>query len=595
MSKNVKRIFFAVTLLTLLVAVSAVSANGVSDDTPIADSLQDNVVSDVTQTTSDDAVVAEQVSVTSSDNNVETTKNLEKEDKNLKKESITIDGITYTNIIENQEINENFQIRENTYINNSTFNKECNLYATNVFINNSVFNGFLSCDSGTVIFKNSQLNDGLWNMGAKIYVDDSNIIGNDFYIDEISMYGPGMIYSNNTALKESAQEVGIEVYELPYVGSMIFENTTITGEKTISSTGNITFINCILNAKITNEGNITLINSTLSSGNIYNNGFIIINDDCNIKDGYMISLDGNIIVNDTLAVYLYFIEGNHTFENKLINTAKLNVGNVTFINSTLNSTLNNEGNLFVYNCTLNSTIINMGMVVIADDVIFGEGFMYKGKYNGQLIMNNTKAVLTINNSILTVGKTTTLKVNVKTRQGENINNGKVTFKINGKTIKDSTGKVIYAKVVDGIASIEYTVPNNLAGKNINITAVYSGSSEYDKETTTLTTTVPTPDTTLTITPFTEPVTTGSTITLKAKVTLGDTPITTGKIVFKINGKTVKDANGKVIYAKVDANGEVSVDYNLGDLKANIYTVEAVFTATGYDKIQSNTTVTVVKA
>jgi len=85
------------------------------------------------------------------------------------------------------------------------------------------------------------------------------------------------------------------------------------------------------------------------------------------------------------------------------------------------------------------------------------------------------------------------------------------------------------------------------------------------------------------------------VTLKAKVATGDKAITTGKIVFKINGKTVKDENGKVVYAKVDANGEVSVDYNLGNLKAGTYTIEATFISPNYDKITRNTTMTVVKA
>ena len=100
--------------------------------------------------------------------------------------------------------------------------------------------------------------------------------------------------------------------------------------------------------------------------------------------------------------------------------------------------------------------------------------------------------------------------------------------------------------------------------------------------------------TLTITPITNDTQTGSTITLKAKITAGDKAITTGKIVFKINGKTVKDENGKVIYAKVDANGEVSVDYNLDNLKAGTYTIEATFISPNYDKITSNTTMNIKK-
>ena len=140
------------------------------------------------------------------------------------------------------------------------------------------------------------------------------------------------------------------------------------------------------------------------------------------------------------------------------------------------------------------------------------------------------------------------------------------------------------------------MPDNLAGKDVNITAVYSGSSKYNKESTTITKTTAAPEPTLTITPITSDVQTGSTITLKAKVAVGNQPITTGKIVFKINGKTVKDENGKVIYAKVDSNGEVIVDYTLPEsYKQGNYTLEATLIAPGYDKITSNTTMTVVKA
>ena len=213
----------------------------------------------------------------------------------------------------------------------------------------------------------------------------------------------------------------------------------------------------------------------------------------------------------------------------------------------------------------------------------------------QLTIQKAITRIVIEDVTITAGQNVTLTARITDQLGNNFNGGKVTFKVNGKTLKDANGKTIYAKVVNGVATATYEVPMDASGKDLNITAVYSGSTKYDKQTTTTTVTVIEATPTLTITPFNEPVTTGSTVTLKAKVALGDTPITTGKIVFKINGKTVKDANGKVIYAKVDVNGEVSVDYNLGDLKANTYTVEAVFTASGYDKLTSNTTMTVVKA
>ncbi|MDO5825546.1 MAG: Ig-like domain-containing protein, partial [Methanosphaera sp.] len=201
--------------------------------------------------------------------------------------------------------------------------------------------------------------------------------------------------------------------------------------------------------------------------------------------------------------------------------------------------------------------------------------------------------ISINEITLKAGTTATLTATVTDQHGNNINGGKVVFKVNGKTLKDSNGKVIYAKVTNGIATVEYEVPENLALKEINITATYSGSSKYNKETTSITTTVGKQEATITITPFEEEITANSTITLKAKVICAGEAITQGKVIFKINGKTIKDTSGKVIYADVDSNGEVSVDYNIGNLKAKTYTLSAIFTSSTYERVEDDTTITVV--
>jgi sulfur carrier protein ThiS len=96
---------------------------------------------------------------------------------------------------------------------------------------------------------------------------------------------------------------------------------------------------------------------------------------------------------------------------------------------------------------------------------------------------------------------------------------------------------------------------------------------------------------VTLTTTATPATPGQTTTLTA--TLSDNTINTGKIVFKINGKTVKDANGKVIYAKI-TNGTVSVDYTLPETyKAGNYTVTATFIAPCYDRIEASETLTLI--
>ncbi|RAP51858.1 MAG: hypothetical protein BZ137_09590 [Methanosphaera sp. rholeuAM130] len=72
-------------------------------------------------------------------------------------------------------------------------------------------------------------------------------------------------------------------------------------------------------------------------------------------------------------------------------------------------------------------------------------------------------------------------------------------------------------------------------------------------------------------------------------------ITQEKIAFKINGKTIKDANGKVIYAKV-VNGQVNVEYTIPEsMKAGNYTITAVYTSPNSEKVTSEATLTIIKA
>ena len=203
--------------------------------------------------------------------------------------------------------------------------------------------------------------------------------------------------------------------------------------------------------------------------------------------------------------------------------------------------------------------------------------------------------LTIDDITPTAGQTVTLTVRLTDQLENNITGGKVVFKVNGKTLKDTSGKVIYAKVENGVATAEYTIPNSMAESNITIQATYTGTSKYNKETAEITTEVAKQEATLTIDELPESIQANSNITITARIHAGDTPITTGKVVFKINGKTLKDDNGKVIYAKVDSNGTATITgYNIGDLKATSYTLKAVFTATGYNKLEANQTIDVIR-
>ncbi|MBO7718947.1 MAG: Ig-like domain repeat protein, partial [Methanosphaera sp.] len=206
----------------------------------------------------------------------------------------------------------------------------------------------------------------------------------------------------------------------------------------------------------------------------------------------------------------------------------------------------------------------------------------------QTLKPNTK--ITIEPLTFTAGELTTITATITASDDSVVTNGRVTFKVNGKTLKDSNNKVIYVDVVDGVASAEYLVPLTMNGKELNITAIYTGSSKFNKSTESVTGSVGPSEPTFTTSDITAAA--GESINLTASITDGDKIVNTGKVVFKINGKTIKDDNGKVIYAKV-VNGIAKVEYTLpADMKAKEYNITAVFTSPNYDKLEDVKTLTV---
>ena len=384
--------------------------------------------------------------------------------------------------------------------------------------------------------------------------------------------------------------------------AIITENNTVSNNKLYSGCGI--------------SGGNYIYNNYVELGEIYaTNNSIITNNTCYdlaIMRTSNIKIENNNILNQ---LYTYnALNANTTVTNNNINKINIttNTSDITFKTNNITGQVNIEGNNINFtenNITnnaeytitgkgSNNTITNNYLVA---KTTFGDASVNLNPESNTIGNNKPKEnILIIDTTTFTAGQTATITASIY-NDGElvnTINKGKVTFKVNGKTLKDTNGKVIYAKVVNGVATIEnYVVPEDWAKEGTSIQAVYSGSTQCEKLTSEKTNiTVATPEAALIITPMTSDVQTGSTVTLKAKVTAGDKAITIGKIVFKVNGKTVKDANGKVIYAKVDPNGEASVDYTIPEsFKAGTYNIEAVFTASGYDKLTSNTTMTVVKS
>ena len=77
------------------------------------------------------------------------------------------------------------------------------------------------------------------------------------------------------------------------------------------------------------------------------------------------------------------------------------------------------------------------------------------------------------------GENVTLSVNVKDKNNNNINTGRVSFKLNGKTLKGEDGKALYVNVQDGVASTPYMIPAKTKAKTYPFTAVFT-DTEYER-------------------------------------------------------------------------------------------------------------------
>ena len=208
---------------------------------------------------------------------------------------------------------------------------------------------------------------------------------------------------------------------------------------------------------------------------------------------------------------------------------------------------------------------------------------------------NTKIVLeTINAQ---VGDTINLKAHVYDIYGNPINTGRVVFKINGKTIKDTNGNIIYATVKDGIATIEnYTVPANWFKIKSVLNVVYGGTSTYEQTRTnnTIPMNITKKTATMTMTTNTTTAKPGQTIKITVKITEKDNNVNEGRVLFKVNGKTMRDNEGYIIYHEVK-DGLVTITYTIPEnARAQDYTFTCVYGNKLYNRNDVNSTITVVK-
>ncbi|OED30034.1 Ig-like domain repeat protein [Methanosphaera sp. WGK6] len=191
-----------------------------------------------------------------------------------------------------------------------------------------------------------------------------------------------------------------------------------------------------------------------------------------------------------------------------------------------------------------------------------------------------------------IGDVITLTATITDSENNAITNGKVIFKVNGKTLRDAEGNTIYATVKDGKYVVEnITVLSGWAKTSSVITAVYGGYGDFESSRINTTFTVTKREVKATVDSVTTKA--GETVTFTVKLTDNIT-VTGGKVVFKLNGKTLRDDNGNVLYGTV-TDGVAKVTYTLpAKMSAKTYTLTSVFSSGIYNRAEANATLTVTK-
>lgn len=214
------------------------------------------------------------------------------------------------------------------------------------------------------------------------------------------------------------------------------------------------------------------------------------------------------------------------------------------------------------------------------------------KYNP----STTKTTVTIENKITTItiakvtgkiGDKTELTATVK--NGDNLaNNGLLVFKVNGRSIRDTNGKVIYANVENGTAKINTTILSTW--QNGKITALYIGQDNNQIRSNNYTMDITKPQATIETNINTDNIKTEQTITITTKITANTQTTINGRVIYKINDKTLRDNNGKIIYGQV-INGQATINYNIpAYYTPDTYTLTSTYIADNYDNTSTNTTI-----
>ncbi|MBR3214804.1 MAG: Ig-like domain repeat protein [Methanosphaera sp.] len=441
-------------------------------------------------------------------------------------------------------------------------------------------------------------------------VTDENgtaIITPDLPVGEntITITYPGNEEYNTTTITETINITQRESLTIATLNNNTIQNTTATvtvRDKTTGTpvtTGEVTITNT--------DNNEIIARASLDSSTIIIPLNINIAGDYNLRVDYLgntnytssnATLTDVTIVKRKSAIEITTL--NDTVADTRVNiTVKDPVTNNTLVNAPISITLPNGTTINTHTGSTGTTTVTLELPSDTQTITV--------TYDGSNTYNTISTYYTLNitklPSIITVAKQTgyigeniTLTANITDAEGNPINGGRVIFKLNGITLKDTNDETIYADVTNGVANISYHIPTSYQAKTYKLEAVYAGNSIYDSSRSN------TPLVNLKQRQAQLTIQTNTTVqvdqTLNINVNITDkrdpTRSINGYVIFKIDGLTLKDENGDTIQIQI-TNNTAGYNYTIGhQYSARKHTITAVLVNDTYVRSQTNVTFNVTQ-
>lgn len=204
--------------------------------------------------------------------------------------------------------------------------------------------------------------------------------------------------------------------------------------------------------------------------------------------------------------------------------------------------------------------------------------------------------ITINQVNGTINNIVTLQANIKDILANNLTGGIVIFKVNGITLKYTNGSAISVPVVNGIAKLNYIAQKSWSNKDSKIEVIYSGVTDKYNPTSTISTLNISKRTAVLNLTFNKNITKAQdTVQFTTIIKDGNgTLVNNGLVVFKLNGKTIRDSNGNTVIVNV-TKGQALYNYTVPNgISQHTYTITAVYSNNIYNRVTTNTPLTTEK-